>query len=181
MYFMIPRIARLAVLCSLLNIITWSADWFRFNIGYFGPSFFALFPQLALTVWLYVIARKYDVFQYRILTPFIALILWSVTLFVNSFELFFSDLEVPWSWTSNLLDTLGFPILEIQFGGAAPLLGLFHSNQKNLNVAADWYFDGGIAFSWLVFNSLTFLVIVLGARIAFQDRRDGIFFDRKLQ
>ena len=178
MYFMVPRIAKLAVIFSILNILTWTIDWFRFNIGYFGPSFLALIPQLALTVWLYLVSRRYDVFQYRILTPFFALLLWSVTLFVNSFELIFSDLEIPWPWTSTLLDTLGFPILEMQYGGVAPLLGLFHSNQKDLDIAADWYFDGGIVFWWLVFNLLTFLVIVFGARIAFQDRRDGTFFNR---
>jgi hypothetical protein len=178
MYFMIPRTAKLAVLFSSLNIITWAVDWFRFNIGYFGPSFFALIPQLALTVWLYVISRRYDAFQYRILTPFIALLLWSVTLLVNSLDLIFSDLELPWPWTSTLLVTLGFPILEIQYGGVAPLLGLFHSNQKNLDIATDWYFDGGIAFWWLVFNALTFLVVAFGARIAFEDRHDGTFFDR---
>jgi len=175
---MIPRIAKLAVIFSFLNIITWAVDWFRFNIGYFGPSFFALIPQLALTLWLYVISRKYDVFQYRILTPFITLLLWCVTLLVNSFELIFSELEMPWPWTSTVLDTLGFPILEIQYGGVAPLLGLFHSNQKNLDIATDWYFDGGIVFWWLTFNVLTFLVVAFGARIAFQDRRDGTFFDR---
>jgi len=175
---MIPRIAKLAVIFSFLNIITWAVEWFRFNIGYFGPSFFALIPQLALTLWLYVISRKYDVFQYRILTPFITLLLWCVTLLVNSFELIFSELEMPWPWTSTVLDTLGFPILEIQYGGVAPLLGLFHSNQKNLDIATDWYFDGGIVFWWLTFNVLTFLVVAFGARIAFQDRRDGTFFDR---
>jgi hypothetical protein len=176
MYFMIPRIAKLAVLFSVLNIITWVIDWFRFNLGYFGPSFFALIPQLALTVWLYVISRRYDVFQYRILTPFIALLLWAVTLLVSSFELIFSDLEIPWHWSSTLLDTMGFPILEMQYGGVAPLLGLFHSNQKNLDIAADWYFDGGIVFWWLAFNVLLLLVITFGARIAFQDRHDGTFF-----
>ena len=180
MYFMIPRLAKLAVFLSILNILTWGVDWFRFNIGYFGPTFFALFPQIFITAWLYVVSRRYDVFQYRILTPIIALVLWSLTLFVNSFELIFSDLEIPWSWTSSLLDTMGFPIIEMEYGGAAPLLGLFHSNQKDLNKAADWYFDGGITFWWLTFNVVTILVIAFGARITFQDRHDGTF-SRKLK
>jgi hypothetical protein len=148
-------------------------------VGYFGPTFIALIPQLALTVWLYVVSRKYEVFQYRILTPIVAFLLWSTTLVINSLELLFSETEFPWSWTYNLLDTLGFPILEMQYGGVAPLLGLFHSNQKDLAVASDWYFDGGILFSWLIFNVLTFLVIAFGVRIAFQDRRDGIFFENR--
>ena len=175
MYFAVPHLARIAVYLSLFNILTWFIDWFRFNIGYFGPSFMALIPQITLTVWLALLVKKYEVFQFRILAPVIAVLLWAVTLIVNSWELLSSNIELPWSWTYNLLDTLGFPILEMQYGGAAPLLGLFHSNQGDLNKSSDWYFDGGILFSWFSFNIILVILIIITSRIAFQDRRDGHF------
>jgi hypothetical protein len=175
LYFAVPHLARIAVYLSLYNILTWSIDWIRFNIGYFGPSFMALIPQIALTVWLALLIKRYEVFQYKILAPIIAITLWAFTLIVNSWELIFSNVELPWSWNYNLLDTLGFPILEMQYGGAAPLLGLFHSNQGDLNVKSDWYFDGGILFSWLSFNIITLILIIFTSRIAIQDRRDGTF------
>ena len=181
MYFMIPRMAKLAVLFSCLNILTWGIDWLRFNMGYFGPTFFALIPQAALTVWLYLVSRRYEEFRFRILTPVIALLLMGLTLLINSLELIFSDMEFPWSWTYSLLDSAGFPILEMQYGGVAPLLGLFHSNQKDINISTDWYFDGGITFSWLMLNIITLLIVVFGARIAVQDRKDGTFFKPKIK
>ena len=176
MYFMIPRLAKLAVLVSLLNILTWGVDWFRFRVGYLGADFFALIPQSALTFWLYIVSKKYDVFQYRILTPVIAFVLWGATIIINSYEIFFSDLNLPWPWTFSLLIAVGFPILELYYNEVAPLLGLFHSNQQDLNIVAGWYFDGGITFWWLLFNIITFLIICFGALITIQDRKDGSFF-----
>lgn len=180
MYFAVPHLARLAVFFSLYNIVTWTIDWFRFSIGYFGPTLFALLPQVALTAWLFLVARRYEVFQYRILAPIITLTLWVITHVINSWELIFSRLEVPWSRTFSILDTLGFPILEMQYGGTAPLLGLFHSNEGDTLRPSDWYLDGGIQFSWLAFNIIILLFLLFSMRIAFEDRKDGTFTTKKL-
>lgn len=175
MYFAVPLLARIAIFFSVFNITTWMIDWFRFNLGYFGPSFFALIPQLILTIWLLLIVKRYEIFKYRIFAPVVAAVLWTITLIVNSWELIFSNIELPWSWTYSLLDTLGFPILESHYGGAAPFLGFFHSNQGDLNIKNEWYFDGGILVSWFIFNLVVLLFIMFSTRIAFEDRKDGSF------
>lgn len=175
MYFAVPILARIAIFFSIINFVTWTVDWFRFNFGYFGPTFFALIPQILLTIWLFYVAKNYEVYKFRILAPIIGAAAWAILLMVNSWELIFSDLDIPWDWTYSLLDTVGFPILEMQYGGAAPLLGFFHSNQGDLNVHNDWYFDGGIQASWLIFNLLVLIFIMISARIAVEDRKDGSF------
>ena len=175
MYFAVPVIARIAIFFSLLNTISWTIDWVRFNFGYFGPSTLALIPQLGLTAWLFLVAKNYETFRFRILAPIVATLLWTITLVTNSWELIFSNIKIPWSWTYSFLDTLGFPILEMQYGGAAPLLGLLHSNQRDLNNSKDWYFDGGIQLSWLLFNIFVLIFVIFSARIAFEDRKEGNF------
>lgn len=175
MYFAVPFLARIAIFFSIFNFSTWTIDWFRFNFGYFGPTFLALIPQLLLTLWLLLVAKRYEIFKYRILAPLVATSLWAITVTVNSWDLFFTDLEIPWSGTYSLLDSIGFPILELQYGGAAPLLGFFHSNQGDLNISSDWYFDGGIQISWFIFNLVVLLFIIFSARIAIEDRKDRPF------
>jgi len=173
MYFAIPKLAVLAIVLSCYNILTWSIDWFRFSIGYLGPGLFALIPQIAVSVWLYLMVRNCEKYNYRVFAPFVVFTLWISSVIIGAAELFFTKKQFPWPATYNALESVGFPILEIHFDGIAPLLGFFHNNQGDLDVAKDWYFDGGVQFSWLAFNLIMFLLMVAISRVAYEDLREG--------
>lgn len=173
LYFVVPNLAYLAVFFSTYNILTWSIDWFRFSIGYFGPELFALIPQIAVTIWLLQMARNYKNYNYRVLAPLVVSTLWVSSVVIGAFNLFFTKEKFSWPLSYNVLESIGFPILEIDFDGVAPLLGFFHNNQGDIEVVTDWYFDGGIQFSWLAFNVTTFLLLTILWRIAYEDLREG--------
>lgn len=173
MYFAIPKLAALAIALSCYNIFTWMIDWFRFSIGYFGPSFWALFPQAALTVWLYLMIRRYEKFNYRVAAPVVVLTLWLSSIIVGSADLFFTKVQHPWPTNYSVLESIGFPILEIEYEGIAPFLGFFHNNQGDLEVVKDWYFDGGVLFSWFAFNVVMLFLMIALSRIAYEDLREG--------
>lgn len=173
MYFAIPKLAVIAIVLSCYNIFTWTIDWFRFSIGWFGPSFWALLPQIAVTIWLYLMVRKYERFNYRVAAPFATLTLWLSIIVIGSADLFFSKVQNPWPMPYSALEAVGFPILQIEYGGAAPFLGFFHNNQGDQEVATGWYFDGGVLFSWFAFNAVMLLLFIALSRIAFEDLREG--------
>lgn len=173
MFFAVPRLTYLAIFFSCYNILTWSIDWFRFSVGYFGPSFWALIPQTAVTLWLYLMVRNYKKYNYRVAAPFVVFTLWISSVVIGASELFFPKEVIPWPLLYSVLESVGFPILEIHYGGVAPLLGFFHNNQGELDVVTDWYFDGGIQFSWFVFNVATLLLLVAISRVAYEDLREG--------
>jgi hypothetical protein len=177
MYFAVPKLAYLAISFSTYNVLTWLIDWFRFSIGYFGPSFFALIPQVAVTIWLYLMVKNYKKYNYRVCSPFVVFTLWISSIVIGAAELFFTQEQFPWPASYNALESVGFPILEIHFDGVAPLLGLFHSNQGDLEVTKDWYFDGGVQISWLAFNVIMLLLLVAISRVAYDDLREGRKFD----
>ena len=173
MYFVVPKLAQVAIVFSTYNILTWFIDWFRFSIGYFGPNFFALIPQITLTIWLFIMIRNYEKFNYRISAPLVVSVLWISIILIGAAELFFTEEQIPWPISFSILESVGFPILEFKFGGAAPFLGLFHNNQGELDSASDWYFDGGVQFSWLAFNLLTSILLTALSRVAYEDIREG--------
>lgn len=173
MYFSVPKLAYLAVFFSTYNILTWTIDWFRFSIGYVGPGLFALIPQTAVTIGLYLMVRNYKKYNYRVLAPFVVFTLWISSVLIGTAELFFTKEQLPWPASYSVLESVGFPILEFHFGGVAPLLGFFHNNQGDLDVAKDWYFDGGVQFSWLTFNVTMVLLIIVLSRVAYEDLREG--------
>ena len=166
------RIIQISIALSLYNMLAWIFDWGRFGFNYFGPAFWAIIPQIGLTVWLALLLKNYERYIYRMLAPVIGFALWIATLLITNIEYLTMNETIPWPLTYSLLDAIGFPILEMEIGGAAPLFGLFHSNEGDLNIVSDWYFDGGIVFSWLVFNVLTLPLLVTMTRIAIQDRHD---------
>ena len=90
--------------------------------------------------------RNYEKYNYRVFAPFVVFTLWISSVIIGAAELFFTKEQFPWPATYNALESVGFPILEIHFDGIAPLLGFFHNNQGDLDVAKDWYFDGGAQF-----------------------------------
>lgn len=177
MYFAIPKLAVLAIFLSCYNILVWMIDWFRFSIGYFGPSFWALLPQTAVTIWLYLTVRNYESYNHRVAAPFVVLTLWISSIVIGSSDLFFTKVQYPWPITYSALESLGFPILELKFGGVAPMLGFFHNNQVDPTVVIDeaknWYFDGGIVFSWFIFNITMVVLLIALSRIAYEDLREG--------
>ena len=173
MYFAIPKLTYLVIVFSCYNILTWAIDWFRYSFGYFGPNFFALIPQIALTIWLFIMIRNFENFNYRVSAPFIVFSLWILTILIGAAELFFPEELIPWPITYSILESVGFPILEIEFGGAAPFLGLFHNNQGELDLTKDWYFDGGVQFSWLAFNLLSTILLISLLQIAYEDIKEG--------
>lgn len=173
MYFAVPNLAYLAILFSCYNALSWTIDWVRFNIGYFGSSFFALIPQALVTLFLLLMVRNYNVYSYRVTAPFVISSLWFCTLVIGGADLFFPDEPLPWSFTFSVLESLGFPILELHFDGVAPLLGLFHNNQGDIDARTDWYFDGGVQFTWLLFNIVTLLLLVATIKVAYEDFREG--------
>lgn len=84
--------------------------------------------------------------------------LWLATYFMNLLawvsEYVYSD--EYWSLTSGLLSAFGIP----NFQDGAPLGGFFHKLGLDSQEAYVWVFDGGVTFSWLLFNLLTVALIV---------------------
>jgi len=166
------KLAKFAIFISIYNFIVWSIDWFRQDEVYLGPVLWALVPQIICTVMLIKLVGKQDEFRTILLATVIIPIAWLATIVTNGLDLLFPTETLPWGFTSSLLEAMGFPILEISFGGTAPFFGLLHSNAGDLNKASDWYFDGGIQLSWLFFNIVSSMLILILTLRLYQNRYD---------
>jgi hypothetical protein len=168
----VRRLAQAAAIVSIYNLIIWSLDWLRQDAVYVGPALWALLPQVAATFALFGLTRTIQFFRRSITFLVSFFVMWIAAIVIGGIDLFFPDESLPWSFTSSFLEALGFPILELNFGGVAPFLGLFHSNMGDLNKSSDWYFDGGIQLSWLMFNVLALLVTLCISKTIYQERYD---------
>ena len=166
------NLAKFAISFSIYNFIVWSIDWFRQDEVYLGPVLWALVPQLFCSFMLIKLVRGKDEFRTIFLTTVLLPIAWLATIVTNGLDLLFPTETLPWDFTSSLLEAMGFPILEISFGGTAPFFGLMHSNAGDLNKATDWYFDGGIQLSWLFLNIVSAMLILILALRLYQNRYD---------
>jgi hypothetical protein len=168
----VRRLALSAVVVSAYNLVVWSLDWIRQESVYIGPALWALLPQVAATFALIRLTRTQQHFRRSIILLVGFFVMWIAAIVVGAIDLFFPDERLPWSFSSSILEALGFPILELNYGGVAPFLGLLHSNVGELNKLSDWYFDGGIQLSWLMFNVLALLVTLCISKTIYQERYD---------
>ncbi len=168
----VRRLALSAVVVSAYNLVVWSLDWIRQESVYIGPALWALLPQVAATFALIRLTRTQQHFRRSIILLVGFFVMWIAAIVVGAIDLFFPDERLPWSFSSSILEALGFPILELNYGGVAPFLGLLHSNVGELNKLSDWYFDGGIQLSWLLFNLLALLIVSRISKTIYQERYD---------
>ena len=168
----VRRLALSAVVVSAYNLVVWSLDWIRQESVYIGPALWALLPQVAATFALIRLTRTQQHFRRSIILLVGFFVMWIAAIVVGAIDLFFPDERLPWSFSSSILEALGFPILELNYGGVAPFLGLLHSNVGELNKLSDWYFDGGIQLSWLLFNLLALLIVSSISKTIYQERYD---------
>jgi hypothetical protein len=169
---LIRRIASIAVFASLYNLLVWVIDWFRQDEAYFGPALWAVIPQLFCIFLLSNLLARERGNRALITTMFLFPIFWLITLLTSGIELLLPEEPLPWGFTSSLLESLGFPILELSFRSASPDFGLFHSNMGDLNKQADWYFDGGIQASWMLYNGISIFIVTYFLIRLYQERYD---------
>jgi hypothetical protein len=168
----VRRFALAAAIVSVYNLIIWSLDWLRQDAVYIGPALWALIPQIAATLALFGLIRTKHFFRRSIILVICFFMTWIAAIVIGSTDLFFPDEPLPWSFSFSFLEALGFPILELNYEGVAPWLGLLHSNMGDLNKLSDWYFDGGIQLSWLLFNLLALLIVSSISKTIYQERYD---------
>lgn len=148
----------LTIGASALNVGAWLVDWARSGADYFGAGFWALIPQLILTVALvYGLKTKRAIAGIYLFS--VTFILWLVTFLINGWGwLSISQYGYPawWGW----LEMFGVDAFQIFQFRSAPLYGLFHSTKGDVSSPFGWYFDGGISFSWLIFNLLSVVLMV---------------------
>lgn len=158
---------------GLYNLVISIFEWIRRGSEY-SEWDWAYLPQLLFLIFLFVLASK----RYLVSNPLnlVALIFfgWFSTYLISAWDwYFYEERSYPYWW--GPLQSISFPIFDIQMSSQAPLLGLFHSTDGNLFGNEGWYFDGGIAFSWLCFNLLSiFLILRLLSQYFLQDKKENL-------
>jgi len=157
----VRRLLLATFIASTYNTLSYFYAWIKYTEhDYADLSLWALFPQNTLSIIIFYLWRKDELSPN--LNKFFrwVLSLWLVTylLAVLSWYPYFIEIGKQWPGWSSFAQGFGFPI----FISGAPLNGLFHSPIFYDGANPSWFFDGGISFSWLVFNILaTVLIFVM--------------------
>ena len=149
---------------SIYNMLAYFYAWTKYDVhDYADLTLWALLPQTALSIIIFYLWRK-DEFPPNP-NKFLrwVLSLWLVTylLSVLGWYGYFIDIGKQWPGWSSFAQGFGFPV----FISGAPLNGLFHSGILRDGENLSWFFDGGISFSWLVFNILVTVSIFVMYRL----------------
>lgn len=155
------KVALLVIFAGLYNAITYIFDSFTHRVtdGEIWP-FVSLITQLILVIYLIINLKTNKLTNKINRHLFFVLILWLITSVVNGKNWIFDNEIREWPYWHGLLQMNFFPIIDITLDTPTPLFGLFHSNKGNIWTDPS-YFDGGIAFSWYLFNIFSMCLIVI--------------------
>ena len=157
------------VLVSGYNIVVFFLDFYKATEpDYFDPAFWALLPQLVLTLlmvrmWPKTINAS-DWGEWAI--PFAGL--WLLIVFTTAISIRIHDpssYEGAWGFVHLFLAAVGVPTYVFinwanSVGSNAPLWGLFHTPWQREDGEVVYLLNFGVGFSWLLFNILFIILIV---------------------
>jgi len=151
-----PKIELSLIIVSFYNLIIFIINglWLGFNKW----GLLTLIPQ---TLFLMVLVLKvkriwFNKSSYKYLLT--VSILWMSCVLINGKEWIFPSEPTEWPYWYGLMQTNGFPIIDMKLKTPIPLFGFFHSPKGNVWVDGS-YFDGGVTFSWLFFNILSVILL----------------------
>ncbi len=163
------RLMLATVLVSGYNIVVFFLDFYKAaEPDYFDPAFWALLPQLVLTL---LMVRRWPKTNNASdwddwATPFAGL--WLLIVFMTAISIRSYDpssYEGAWGFVLLILAAVGIPTYVFinwanSVGSNAPFWGLFHTPWQREDGEVVYLLNLGVGFSWLLFNILFIILIV---------------------